>query len=494
MRDLSAAAVLLAILGAAPLLAGDPVQEAYYPGFAGQLRPLEAGAPAPGTGLTAISEPPASLPEPAVVPVGMATDMAAPALQPPAEANKDQFFTLDELKGEMKKLAWTKGDFKVVPYGFLWATMNAESQRTFTGDYAMYVLSPHHAGESEPAFHVDGRSTRLGLNVSGPQIPCLDCAESGGKVEIDFQGSFVTENKAGLLLRHAYWEVKNDEFRLLAGQTWDVISPLYPGVLSYSVGWGGGNIGYRRAQFRIERYLAYSDELLFTVQGSANATIASDPIGNAYVVGDHSGWPILEGRLGTTLGPRGNGCKPIEFGVSGHIGELMYDYYHAAAPADPLAPPRTVLDASNVPERTWSFNVDVRIPIGDRWGFQGEFFTGENLGAFLGGALQGINVNQPLISNPALRRNTIRSTGGWLETWYDIRKDLHTHVGYAIDDPFNQDLDSGRTYNQFYFGNLVYDVTDKFLVGIELTQWKTLWMNKPTGDSFRCEFVAKYGF
>ena len=81
-------------------------------------------------------------------------------------------------------------------------------------------------------------------------------ARVGGKVEIDFQRQIDVENKASLLLRHAYVEIKDDEFRLLAGQTWDVISPLCPGVLFYSVGWDGGNIGYRRPQFRAERYLA----------------------------------------------------------------------------------------------------------------------------------------------------------------------------------------------------------------------------------------------
>ena len=64
------------------------------------------------------------------------------------------------------------------------------------------------------------------------------------------------ENKPTIMLRHAYVEVKDDDFRFLAGQTWDVISPLNPNMLMYSVGWDGGNIGYRRAQFRGERYLA----------------------------------------------------------------------------------------------------------------------------------------------------------------------------------------------------------------------------------------------
>lgn len=422
------------------------------------------------------------------MPVSLATGYSAPVPPAPVQEPTEEFFTLDELKTEMKKLAWTKGDFRVVPYGFLWATLASESQRSNTGDYTLYVLPP--VPNEEHSFHVDAKSTRIGLDVSGPQIPWFGSAASGGKVEIDFQGSFVTENKAGLLLRHAYWEVKNDEYRLLAGQTWDVISPLYPGVLSYSVGWGGGNIGYRRAQFRGERYYALSDRLLFTAQGSVNVDIASDYAGSPLNSGDHSAWPVLEGRIATTVGPRGKGCRPIEFGVSGHVGEQMYDFYNPGASY--LAP--NVLVLANTPERTWSLNADVRIPIGERWGFQGEFFTGENLGTFLGGVLQGVNVVRAPVTYAFVSANTVRSSGGWFEVWYDWRDNLHSHVGYSVDDPFNQDLTSGRTYNQFVFGNIVYDVTPKFIVGLELTQWKTLWIGQPQADSTRLEFVAKYGF
>ena len=50
------------------------------------------------------------------------------------------------------------------------------------------------------------------------------------------------------------------------------------------------------------------------------------------------------------------------------------------------------------------------------------------------------------------------------------------------------------SYNQFYFGNLLYDVTKNFLVGIEVSSWKTLYVGEQEGDSVRTEFVAKYGF
>ena len=104
-----------------------------------------------------------------------------------------------------------------------------------------------------------------------PGIPCLGDAKIGGKVEIDFQGQFATRNKPGVLLRHCYVEAKDDDFRLLVGQTWDVISPLAIPTLNYTAGSAVGNLAYRRAQFRAERYFAFSDVTMLTAQGSVNA-------------------------------------------------------------------------------------------------------------------------------------------------------------------------------------------------------------------------------
>ena len=74
----------------------------------------------------------------------------------------------------MKKLVWRKGDFTITPYGSLWAAMTYETERSNTGDYTLYVFSATDQGEN--AFHVDGRSTRLGIDVAGPKIDCLGSA------------------------------------------------------------------------------------------------------------------------------------------------------------------------------------------------------------------------------------------------------------------------------------------------------------------------------
>ncbi len=61
------------------------------------------------------------------------------------------------------------------------------TERTSPGTYTLFVLSASTMPESE--FIVDVRNTRLGFDVGGPQIPFFNCAQSGGKVEIDFQNN-----------------------------------------------------------------------------------------------------------------------------------------------------------------------------------------------------------------------------------------------------------------------------------------------------------------
>jgi hypothetical protein len=429
-----------------------------------RMNQLEAETQALRAEVQWMREHPVRLPEVSATPVGM--ESAPAAIPDPAPTNHA---TMEQVQSEAKKYSWKKGDFTITPYGWLWSNMVNNSERTNPGSYTLYVLSASTGPESE--FIVDARNTRLGFDVGGPQIPFFNCAKSGGKVEIDFQQTVLsTENKPSILLRHAYAEVKDDDFRLVAGQTWDVISPLFPGMLMYSVGWDGGNIGYRRAQFRGERYFHCSDVSLVTTQLSVNQNIFADA--TTTIRGEPSNWPILEGRVAWTIGHRAPGDLPITIGLSGHIGEEEFE--HAVLGVDDR-------------RRTWSGNIDVRVPLTDRLGVQGEVYVGENLDSFLGGIGQGLN---------PITLDTIRDSGGWVEIWYDWTPRLHSHVGYSVDDPNNHDLTvaSERSYNQFYFGNLSYDLTKNFFVGVEVSSWKTLYVGQLPGDSVRCEFVAKYGF
>jgi len=453
---------MLAIFCGLPSIAALPQQE----GLAERLHRLEAETQALRDELQWMRENPVRLPSVNATPVGYTQASYAPA--------ETDYFTFGQLKEEMKKLAWTKGDTQIIPYGYLWGNAVYETERSVVGPYTLFVESATRQGED--AFYADGRNSRLGFDVLGPKVPFFGCARSGGKIEFDFQGDINgTENKGGVLLRHAYAEVKDERFRLLIGQTWDVVSPLYPGTLMYSVGWGGGNIGYRRGQLRLERFLDVSDTTLLTLQGSLNQNVFLDR--SLTRRAEASGWPLLEARAAITQGYRGKGGLPITLGFSGHVGEQGLDQLDVGG----------VVLVDDVRRKTWSFNVDLRAPITERLGFQGEFFTGANLGTFLGGVIQGIN---PVTLEP------IRSSGGWFELWYDWTPKLHSHFGYAVDDPNDNDIAAGgRTYNHFYYANLSYDLTKKFLMGVEVSSWKTLYAGGlAPGESIRTEVMARYAF
>jgi hypothetical protein len=397
-----------------------------------------------------------------------------------------EYYTLDELRAEMKKLAWTKGDYRIVPYGSLWGSAIYATQRTAPGPFILYIASATTEGEDD--FVIDTRRSRIGVDIFGPKVPMFGCAESAARMEIDFHGVFGTfeglrvvgpENQTGLQLRHAYAEVKNEDFRLLAGQTWDLVSPLNPGMLTYAVGWGAGNIGFRRMQIRYERYLHLADDSVLTLQGAIAQDIALDFIN----VAESANWPVLQGRCGyktADIGP----FQPLTIGVSGHIGEQGFDFPRIP---DPNNSQLTLLPAEDDARiETWSLNVDARWPITSRMGIQGEFFTGRNLSTFLGGVIQGINRET---------RQPIATTGGWIELWYDLTDRLHSHVGYGIDNPRDTDVAvRDRTSNSVLFGNVSFDILPKMTVGLELSYWETKYKGLESGQAMVFEFTGQYAF
>lgn len=385
--------------------------------------------------------------------------------------------TREEFQAATKTLAWRKGDITVVPYGIVWGSMSYDSQRSMIGDYCVWIQSPDtHPGE--PDYSIDAKSSRFGFDILGPSIPFFGDAKIDGKFEFDFQGQFVTRNKPGFLLRHAYIEAKNDDFRVLVGQTWDVISPLAMPILNYTSGSAVGNLAYRRAQFRVERFLDVSDATLVTLQASLNGNVVTDFVSDPPNVtsADIGPYPDIQTRAAVTLGRRtGPDAHPATLGIGAHVGQQDFDFRTGLTPD------------LNVHVPTWSVNADIFIPITGRLGFQGEFFTGENLSDYMGGILQGVD---------RVTHHAIHATGGWAAVWFDWRPNLRSNTGFGIDDPLDADMVSGpaRTYNRTVFTNLIWDATKNLQLGIEADWWRTGWLRQVPGEALRVEFATRYKF
>ena len=358
---------------------------------------------------------------------------------------------------------WSNEHLRVTPYGSLWAKMYFATRRTAPGEFTLWVLPEDEHGEH--ALSIDARRSRIGVDIEGPAIGVLGGMQTRGQIEADFFGQFVTENRAGARLRQAWWEMRNDDYAFLIGQTWDVISPLRPGTLNFTVGCNAGNIGFRRAQFRVERYVDVSDEWLMTLQASANQDIIADFPTEPGVRSETASWPVLEGRVGFSLIEPSDDSPSVEVGTSAHIGETGFDFFVAGPPPQSLPPEN---DTRFI---TWSWNVDVRVQH-DQWLLQGELFTGANLSAFLGGIGQGVC--------PCLRKS-IRSTGGWFEAAYLWTPEWESHFGFGIEDPRNEDALLGRKRNQFVFSNIIWHVSPRLRTGMELSWWKTVYADSRRG-------------
>jgi hypothetical protein len=245
------------------------------------------------------------------------------ATRSPTEPLADAAFAAAD-RGSVERAAWTEaGKFQLAAYGSFWANMLYATERTNPGPFTLFV--PSAGVQGEDALAIDARRSRFGLNVSGPEIPVAGGLDSGGRVEVDFLGEFVTENQAQARIRHVYLELKNERHRILVGQTWDVISPLNPHTLNFSVGWMGGNIGFRRAQFRYERYGELTERTAWSLESSLNQEITPDFPTEPGIVRESGNYPLVELRLALkrTLPQRD---LPIALGLSGHFGETGFDF------------------------------------------------------------------------------------------------------------------------------------------------------------------------
>lgn len=396
---------------------------------------------------------------------------------------------------EFVSLAWKKGAFTFTPYGYVNLSCAWESQRTVAGDYCVYARSPDLSPESDrAAFHVDPRSSRIGLKIDGPGINAWCGSKTQGVFEIDFQGAYQVRNRSGFLLRKAYVEIGDERTKFLIGQDWEIVAPLYPMIFNYPAGSGVGNIGYRRAMVKMDHKIQTGTDSTILLQfGICDNTIRDYPnSGPEEPKVTTSGWPILQGRLASSFGKRtfAHG-QDVSLGVSGQIGEQRADY--------PGGGPK------GLSHQTWVVCFDFDVPLTKRLRLQAEYYDGENVSNLEGGVLQGIDL---------FRHDTIRCRGGWGAISYQWNRKTKTNFGYAVEDPLDRDtlatssLDGGvyvsRTKNQCLFGNITYNWSEALMTGVELSFWKTDWRKYDSvansferleaGKPVRVEFVTRYSF
>jgi hypothetical protein len=323
--------------------------------------------------------------------------------------------------------------------------------------------------KDENDFTLHPRLTRIGIRYKGPEVGPLGNAGLGGNFEVDFQNGG-RESRQIIRIRHAYLKLTKGAFSLLGGQTWDIISPLFPTVNNDTLMWNAGNLGDRRPQLRasFEPKLAGGQFSLVGGIGLTGAINSQDLDNNGVRDGEATG-PNVQGRIGYSHALRRKDSK-VEVGLSGH-----YGWEETARPIVS----RTNFDSHSV-------SLDYNFTPHDRVALRGEAWFGRNLGDFRGGVGQAINT---------VLGTEVRSRGGWAELGLKVNQVYSIYPGYTIDDPRDRDVPAqGRVKNRAWYVVNRFRVTGPFLVGIDYLRWATDYKGLLRGVNNRFNLYLQYDF
>ena len=354
--------------------------------------------------------------------------------------------------------------------GFLKTDLIYDTTRLFPGNYLLYVQP--YSGDANNEFFLTARESRLAFDFWWKEGDY----NTKAYLEFDFQNAGSGENKAGPMLRHAYFQISRCRWTLLAGQTWDIISPLNPSTANYSVLWYQGNIGYRRPQIRFSTWTKAGENGKVTLAAGISRNLGgdldTDEGVNGYGINDgvDSGLPAFQSRLGysTSFGE----TSKIAIGFSGHYGRETYD----------------VDDLGEI--SSWSANADLALVFNKKVCLKGEFFTGENLGQYLGGIGQSVDE----------MNNSLSSMGGWGMLSVKMTDKVTVNAGYGFDDPDEAEWlcpdEEGdwelRSKNSEVFGNLFYGVTKRVTAIFEIGYMKTEYLVRDNDGAVFTDTLTEY--
>jgi hypothetical protein len=385
----------------------------------------------------------------------------------------------------------TRPGFRARLYGYTRADVDVDSRKMFAGPHLpFWVLSPDDpraANRTDGDLSIHPRLTRLGLDTEAAPVARLGDAKLTGKVEIDFfnilpdRNSATSNSRAFVRMRHGWGQLEWPHARLLFGQSWDLISPLFPAPNFDVVMWNAGNLADRRPQLRFtwEPVVGKGRGSVGLMVGSPNAVDSQDLDADQIVDGEESRRPTLQTRVAITQPSRVQG-QTWEVGVWGHSAAFKIN--------------RAAAIAGHRSFDSYAVGADFRFPLSKRLLLQGEGWFGKALSDVRGGVGQSVNT---------VTGREVRASGGWAEALYQW-SDLYTlGGGFTLDDPIDRDVTpftganqtaTGRTQNRTYYLVNRFSLGNGLTMGVDWMLFRTKFRGLAPGSSNRWNAWVQHNF
>ncbi|MBF0483334.1 MAG: hypothetical protein HQL25_01375 [Candidatus Omnitrophica bacterium] len=332
-----------------------------------------------------------------------------------------------------------------------------DSQNSPTAYSAPNESSTHNVD----SFNIDPRNTRLGFNLSGPDVGTD--GKLSGNIEADFAAGSGSGTNPELRLRHGYAKLAYPKWSVLAGQTWAFFSPLNPNIFNTGTLWRAGNLAARNPQVR------FSYNMPDILGGKVVADVGALDSRNADQ--ENRGYPVGGAHLswdGKVFG------KSLKLGVGGIAGQYT----------------QTV--GSNLP--IWAFTTDATLKLNDKFNLSGETYVGQQLADFFGGS------PIPSVPTGGSLKAAVKSNGGWAQVTFKPTKKWEFNTGAGVDftnTDYYAAYSSTNTFwrmNRSTFANGKYRLTDNFWVGLEYQNFGTVFGDNSKGTDNRIQSTVIYAF
>ena len=348
-------------------------------------------------------------------------------------------------------------------YGFVRFDAVIDDSRMQSHQFGFWVKPETPGGEDDGNLTMYPRLTRIGARFTPVELDKDTSIK--GLVEVDFQNGG-SESRQILRLRQAYFNLQRGDWHFLAGQTWDVISPLFPIANNDGLMWHAGNLGDRHPQARLT-YKPEGGFSLAVAAGQTGAVDKKDLDGNGILDGWDAALPFLQARVGLAK-------AEFKAGAWAHWG------------TEETASPVGASMGGETRFTSVAVGLDASISPADKLTIEGEVWTGRNLTDIRGGIGQGVN---------RTTGEEIASTGGWGQVVIKPNDQWKLYAGATVEVPDEKAVPGGgRTRNQAVYAVGRYRPWKKFQVAVEYLHWTTEYKGLDDGIANRVDIHFTYNF